>query len=43
LRGNSPRLADLCAQWRVIDRPQKLAVVLRIIEMDFYMSCTFNT
>jgi hypothetical protein len=28
--------ADLCAQWSIIDRTQKLRVVLRIIEIDFH-------
>src|SRR4029077_10288351 len=31
-----PRFAELCAQWRVIERAQELSIVLRIVEIDFH-------
>jgi len=40
LRGNRPRVADLRADWRVIDRAQKLSIVLWIVEIDFHISCS---
>jgi len=43
LGSNQPRLADLRAEWRVIDGAQKLPVELRIVEIDCYVSCSLIT
>ena len=43
LRSNRPCLADLRAQWRVIERAQELSVELWIVEIDFHGSCSLVT
>jgi hypothetical protein len=43
LCSNHPRLADLRAEWSVIEGAQKLPVEFRIVEIDFYVSCSVIT
>ena len=43
LCSNHPRLANLRAEWSVIEGAQKLPVEFRIVEIDFYVSCSVIT